>query len=223
MTGTFYGIGVGPGDPELITYKAVATINRCNIIAVPKSGSSENVALNIAKQHITNQQIVEIDMPMTRDETLLNNSHDTAAEKLGTLLEQGNNIAFLTLGDPSVYASVMYIHKRLTDKGYNTAIIPGITSFCAAAASLNTSLCEREQLLHIIPASYEDLDYALNLKGNKVLMKSGKSLAAVKNKLSKYPNKVSMVTCASMENERVFKSLEEIDENAGYFSLIIVK
>ncbi len=223
MIGTFYGIGVGPGDPELITYKAVNTINKCQIIAVPKSGSSENMALSIAKQHITSQQIIEIDMPMTRDENLLNQSHDTAATKLGTLLEQGNNIGFLTIGDPSVYASVMYIHKRLKDKGYNTAIIPGITSFCAAAASLNTSLCEREQLLHIIPASYEDLDYALNLKGNKVLMKSGKSLATVKEKLSKHKGSVSMVTCASGENERIFNTLEEIDENAGYFSLIVVK
>ncbi len=223
MAGIFYGIGVGPGDPSLITYKAVATIKECQIIAVPKSGSSENMALGIAKDYIDNQQIIEIDMPMTRDEAVLDKCHEQAATQIASLLEEGINVAFLTIGDPSIYASVMYVHKRLTNKGYNTAIIPGITSFCAAAAGLNTSLCEKEQLLHIIPASYDDLDYALGLKGNKVLMKSGKNLSAVKEKLSKYGNNVSMVTCASMENQQIYHSLDELDENASYFSIIVVK
>ena len=221
MNGKFYSVGVGPGDPMLITYKAVKTISMSDIIVVPNSGASENIALKIAREHIQGKKVVECDMPMIRDEKRLEEYHTAAADLIAGFLDQGKSVSFLTLGDPSIYSSAMYVHKRLTDRGYDTAMIPGVTSFCAAAASLNTSLCEKNQLLHIIPASYRDTDAALLLNGNKVLMKSGKSIVKIKEKIEN--KNAMMVECASMENEKIFYSLDDVDENASYFSLIVIK
>lgn len=223
LKGKFYGVGVGPGDPMLLTYKAVDTIKNSDIIALPKSGASENIALQITAEHIKDKQILECDMPMIRDRQKLDECHDNAANEIARLLDEGKTVSFLTLGDPTIYSTVMYVHKRLTDRGYDTAIIPGVPSFCAVAASLNISLCERSEALHIIPASYEDTDEALGLKGNKVLMKSGKSMGKLKEKLSKMNKTAMAVECASMENERVHKTLDDIDETASYFSVVVIK
>ena len=221
MNGKFYGVGIGPGDEKLLTIKAIETMEMCDIIVVPKSGAKENIAVKITKNYIKNKEVLEVNMPMIRDKAQLELQHNEGAQTLAKLLDQGKSIAFLTLGDPTIYSSLMYIHKRLTNLGYDTTLIPGITSFCASACALGTSLCENKDLLHIIPASYEDLDYALTLKGNKVLMKSGKSLGDVKQKI--IDKNVQMVECATMDNEKIYRSAAEIDENASYFSIIIVK
>lgn len=92
-------------------------------------------------------------------------------QDLSALIE-GKDVAFLTLGDPGVYSTNTYVHKKIMNRGFETEIVPGITSFCAAAASLNIPLCEAGETLHIIPASYDDLENNLSLKGPKVLMKA---------------------------------------------------
>lgn len=223
MKGKFYGVGVGPGDPMLITYKAVDVIKSSDVIAVPNSGASENIALKITAEHLVGKTVLEFDMPMIRDKQKLDESHDHAAGEIAKLLEEGKTVSFLTLGDPSIYSSVMYVHKRLTDKGYDTALVAGVTSFCAVAASLNISLCERSEALHIIPASYENTDEALHLRGNKVLMKSGKSILALRDKLTAMDKTAMAVECASMEQEKIHYTLDTIDEHASYFSVLVVK
>lgn len=224
MKGKFYSIGMGPGDRELITIKALNTIDSCDVIAVPVSGASKNVVLNIAGDHVEGKEILYLDMPMTRDKERLEACHEAAADLVGELLEQGKNVGFLTLGDPAVYSSTMYVHNRLKKRGYNTVIIPGITSFSAAAAALDESLCEGEEALHIIPGSYGNVDYAMELSGNKIFMKSGKSLLDVKESISKHKNhRGMMVEKASMEDEKIYRSLDEIEENTSYFSLVLVK
>lgn len=223
--GKFYSVGVGPGDPMLITYKAVEKIKSSDIIVVPKSGATENIALKIAREHVQDKKILECDMPMTRDKDRLKTSHVKATAEIEGFLKAGNQVSFLTLGDPSIYSTAMYIHKRLTDKGYETDLIPGVPSFCAVAASLNMALCEGGELLHIIPASYEDTDQSLSLKGTKILMKSGKAITEVKEKLVMRGQGIltMMVEQASMENEKIHETLDSVDENASYFSIIVVK
>lgn len=223
-----YGLGVGPGDPELMTLKAVRLIEACDIIAVPRSGQTVNVAYTIAKGAVPNfeeKYIVELDLPMTRDQQKLEDSHQAAAEQVMRWLDEGKNVAFLTLGDPTIYSTYAYIHRLVKSKGYSTEIVPGIPSFCAVAARLNDSLTEAEEALHVIPASYTGVEEALNLKGTKVLMKSGKSIPEIKNLLKEMPQQptVKMVERCGMEGERVFENIEEIDENASYFSVIIVQ
>ncbi len=217
--GTFYAVGVGPGDPELLTVKAINTIKSCPVIAVPKSGASENIALKIAGSYIADKELLECEMPMIKDKAELDKYHDLAAEKIGAVLDRGKDVAFLTLGDPAVYSTVMYVHRRLTERGYDTAMVPGIPSFCGAAASLNTSLCERDEMLHIVPATYKGSQAEI-LEGTKVLMKSGKTIMKLKEQLK--DKKAMMVECATMENEKVYKDLNDLAEQSGYFSLIVI-
>lgn len=227
-TGKLYGLGVGPGDPELLTLKAARLIRDCQVIAIPTSGNEINVAYEIAKgavPEIIDKEIVEVSMPMIRDVLKLQENHDIAAEKVITELEKGKNVAFLTLGDPTIYSSYIYIHERIVARGYETEIVPGIPSFCAAAARLNQSLTESGEALHIIPASYDGIEEALLLNGTRVLMKSGKSIGKIKSLICEMENppSVKMVERCGMEGERVFTSVEDIDKEASYFSLLIVK
>ena len=217
--GVFYAVGIGPGDPELLTIKAIKTIENSDVIVVPASGAKENMALKIAGSYIKGQEIVESHMPMTKDKEKLAHYHQLAFEQMCKLLDDGKVVSFLTLGDPTIYSTVMYVHRKLTEAGYDTKVVSGITSFCAAAASLNTSLCEREQILHIIPATFKG-DEGLNLSGSKVLMKSGKSIMAMKEKLK--GKHAMVVEKATMEDERVFKNLDELEEETSYFSIIVV-
>lgn len=223
-----YGVGVGPGDPELMTLKAVRLISECDIIAVPKSGQKVNVAYTIAKGAIPSlddKAVVEVDMPMIRDKAKLKESHDAAAEQVKSWLDDGKNVVFLTLGDPTIYSTYAYVHNRVRDAGYETEIVPGIPSFCAVSAKLNDSLTEAEEALHVIPASYEGAEDSLHMQGTKVLMKSGKSIGKIKEYLKNMENPptVKMVERCGMEGERIFNSIDEIDEDAGYFSVLIVR
>lgn len=226
--GKLYGLGVGPGDPELLTLKAARLIRECHLIAIPASGKETNVAFDIAKSavpEIEEKELLEIPMPMIRDENKLKESHDNAAEIVIAELKKGKDIVFLTLGDPSIYSTYIYVHNRVAAKGYETEIIPGIPSFCAVAARLNEGLTEASDALHIIPASYEGIEEALTLKGTRVLMKSGKSIGKVKALLKdmENPPSVKMVERCGMEGERVFHQLEDLDEEASYFSILVVK
>lgn len=96
--GTFYAVGVGPGDPELLTVKAINTIKSCPVIAVPKSGASENIALKIAGSYITDKELLECEMPMIKDKAELDKYHDLAAEKIGAVLDRGKDVAFSDSG-----------------------------------------------------------------------------------------------------------------------------
>ncbi len=227
-TGKLYGLGVGPGDPELMTLKAVRLIRECDVVVIPASGKTVNVAYEIAKgavPEIEEKELLEISMPMIREEDKLAESHDKAADAVITVLEAGKDAAFLTLGDPSIYSTYIYVHDRVGARGYDTEIVPGIPSFCAVAARLNEGLTEASEALHVIPASYEGMEEAMQLSGTRVLMKSGKAIGKVKEFLSQMERQpsVKMVERCGMQGERVFNRLEDIDEDAGYFSILVVK
>lgn len=217
--GVFYAVGIGPGDPELVTVKAIKTMENSDVIVVPKSGAKENIALTITKDYIKGKEVMESHMPMTKDRAKLDEYHKIAAEEIAEILDQGRSVAFLTLGDPCIYSTVMYVHRKIKEMGYDTKVIPGVTSFCAAAASLGEPLCEREEMLHIIPATFKG-EEALNLKGTRVLMKSGKSIMEMKDKLK--GKRAMLVERATMEGEKVYQDLQDLDEPSSYFSIIVV-
>ena len=228
MKAKLYGVGIGPGDPELMTLKAVRLIKECAIIAVPASGQDVNAALTIAVgavPELSQREITEIPMPMIRDKEKLRESHDAAARQVIEFLQEGKDVAFLTLGDPSIYSTYIYIHKRVLAAGFEAQLVPGIPSFCAAAARLNEGLTETSQALHVIPASYKGLAEAMELPGTKVLMKSGKSIGKIRDLIQQQPERweAKMVERCGMEGERVFLSAEEIDPQASYFSIVVVK
>ncbi len=228
MAGILYGIGVGPGDPELITVKAIKTINLCQVVALPQTGSGNVLAYEIAKQQVpalAKKERLELLTPMTRDKVKLDACHDQAAETIIKQLQQGKNVAFLTLGDPAIYSTYLYIHKRVLAKGQQAQIIPGVPSFCAVAAKLNIGLSEQAEPLHIIPASYDESYQEFDWKGTKVLMKTGKSMSKVKEVLMEKGmyEQAKMVQRCGLEGEAVYQSLDEADDAASYFSVIIVK
>lgn len=225
MAGKLYGVGVGPGDPELLTIKAVRLIQESDVIAVPGTDKEKSAAYKIVKQAIPNideKEIVTIPMPMTKDPVILEESHKNGVLAIQKILESGRQVAFLTLGDPTVYSTYIYIHKQVLENGFGVEIVSGITSFCAVSARLNMGLVEKAEPLHIIPASYQ-IDEALKLEGTKVLMKAGKKIAQVKAHLKSLNAKAVMIENCGMDNEKIYSSVDEIPEDAGYYSLIIVK
>lgn len=220
--GILYGVGVGPGDPELLTMKAVRILREADVIAAPDTGG-EKTALGICKEYIAGKPILLCDMPMLRDKALLARKYDSAADEICSILDSGRNVAFITLGDPTVYSTYLYVHQRVRARGYTAELVPGVPSFCAAAARLGESLCEAAEPLTIIPASNREIDTFLDLPGTKVLMKTGRAMAQVKRTLSERRVSVQSVENCGLAGERVFRSLDEIDTEAGYFSIVVVK
>lgn len=225
--GILFGVGVGPGDPELMTLKAVRTIKEADVIALPKTDEQYITALEIVKGvvDISRKEIIEIYLPMTRDEDTLRSSHQKAGLQLAELLEEGKNVAFLTLGDPSIYSTYIYIHNWLLQEGFHVQLIAGVPSFCAVAAKLNMALCKGAEPLHIIPASYQDNDDYLDWDGTKILMKSGKSLRKVIDLLQVKGliESSSMVERCGMDGEKVYENLSDVNPGSSYFSTIVVK
>lgn len=223
MSGKFYSVGVGPGDPELVTLKAIKTIENSDLIVVPDSGAKNNVALEIAGKWIKDKKILALSMPMTRDRSALDGYHEEAADNIAVFLDMGKQVSFLTLGDPSIYSTAMYVHRKLQERHYSVEIIPGVPSFCAAAAALNFSLCEGSETLHVVPASYQDVAKTLDWDGTKVFMKSGKSMKKVKELLQQRNSCAAAVERCGMPGESIHKNLESMDPTPSYFSIVIVK
>ena len=228
MQGKLYGVGVGPGDPELLTLKALRLIKENEVIAVPGKDIRASVAYQIVKgayEDLDKKTLIPVAMPMTKDPQVLKANHDKAADQVEDYLKKGKNVVFLTLGDTTVYSTYLYVHKRILERGYEAEIVSGITSFCAVAARLNMGLVEADQPLHVIPATYkaQEMDEILQLPGTKVLMKTGKKMKQVKESIEKSGQKAVMIENCGMPSEKIYRSAEEIPEDSGYYSLIIVK
>lgn len=222
--GKLWGVGVGPGDPELLTVKAVRVLREADVVIVPDASSGDKVALNIAKDYLKDKQIQFVKTPMVRDKAVMDAAHEQAADTICALLDEGKQVAFLTLGDPAIYSTYMYIHQKVLRRGYAVEVVPGIPSFCAAAARLNQSLCLGREPLTIIPASHDQNDL-MDLPGNKVFMKAGRSILELQQALADRGllDGASMVENCSMENEHVYPHFADLKEPSGYFSLVIVK
>ena len=120
MKGRLFGVGVGPGDPELMTYKAVRIIKECQVLAVPARGRKHAVSYRIAAGMIENmeeKEFLDLDTPMTKDRQILDRNYENAAGRIIEELEKGKDVAYLTLGDPTIYSTYMYIHRIVKQKG----------------------------------------------------------------------------------------------------------
>lgn len=225
MNGILYGVGVGPGDPELMTLKAVRLIRENQIIAVPGAEPKDTVAYQIAVQavpELAEKTLLPVYMPMTHDKAEMKRNHEKGAEILESYLRRGSNVIFLTLGDPCVYSTYTYLQKLVISHGFQAELVSGITSFCAAAARLNLPLSEWNEQLHILPAAHH-LNISLKEKGNYVLMKSGRKMNQVKELLRESGREIHMVENCGMKNEHIYHGVDEIPDSAGYYSLIIAK
>ncbi|MDR0858147.1 MAG: precorrin-2 C(20)-methyltransferase [Oscillospiraceae bacterium] len=220
MKGIFYGVGVGPGDPELLTIKAVRTLAKADVIAAPERENG-HTALDIAAAYIHGKEILHCPSPMSSDKYVIGGAYDITACTIAKELESGRSAAFVTLGDPSVYSAFLYIRRRVKALGYETVTIPGITSFCAAAAALGEGLCEDDEPLLILPSAAPD-EY-IDLPVTKVLMKQIKALPLLSERFSQRGADVSAVTKCGMTDERISRGAESLKDVSEYFTLVIVK
>ncbi|MDK2918631.1 MAG: precorrin-2/cobalt-factor-2 C20-methyltransferase [Candidatus Petromonas sp.] len=178
MSGKFYGIGVGPGDPDLLTIKAQKILEKVDIIVAPETKDGKgSIALDIVSPYLKKDvKIVEKNFPMTYNQEILDKSHDEIAEYIKELIDRGYKVAFLTLGDPMVYSTYIYLFKRLVEKNIDIETIPGITSFCGIASKVGVPLAETGENIAIIPSVYslqdENIEEIVKDFDNIVFMKA---------------------------------------------------
>lgn len=224
--GTFYAVGVGPGDPELLTLQAANILKRCPVIAAPQTKSGQMLALDIARSalDLREKEVLPLSFTMSHEPALREESYRTAARQIEAFLQKGLDVAMVNLGDVSVFATAYYILERIREDGFETLMAPGVTSFSAVAARLGWSLTEMETPLHIIPAS-ADLDRALQFPGTKVLMKSGSAIRETVHALERAGllDRAALVADCGLPTEQVYRDLCELPENLSYFATIIVQ
>ena len=218
MNGTLYGIGVGPGDPELLTLKAVRILQQADIIACPARDGSPGVAYQIALQAVPvihQKQTLPLSFPMS-DENL-SAAHRATTDLLLTFLKEGKSVAFVTLGDPTLYSTFSYLQKTIQENGCPVEIISGVPSFCAAAARLGISLTKGNESVRISPdLQHEDADTV-------VFMKCGKRMKAFKQIARESGRSAYYVENCGLENETVCSDVDRMPDEAGYFSVMILK
>ena len=226
--GTFYGVSVGPGDPELLTLKAVRCIRKCPVLAVPQTSSGGMLALDIARGAVDleGKTILPLRFAMSRDPAILQASHAAAVDEVKAYLDAGQDVAMLNLGDVSIYSTYSYLEELLKAEGYATARIAGVPSFCAVAARLDQSLTGgMEQPLSIAPGRHAD--EILDAPGAKILMKTGRQLPETLECLREKGllAQSAMVCNCGLPNEKVYPTLTDFDpaQDAGYFATILVK
>lgn len=225
--GTLYGISVGPGDYDLITLKAHKILNSVDIIAVPKSDTNSNsIALSIIENHIQGKEILELIFPMSCDTELLNKSWNEAAKKIINLLDNNKDVAFITLGDISIYSTFTYINKIISNLGYKVVIVPGVTSFCASASQAQISLAENNDSIIIIPTAInaEQLEHNINNFDTVILMKFRKNFEQIKNLLKSkgLKNNAIVVEKCCMKDEKIYTDIDKIN-SLNYLSTMIIK
>lgn len=229
MAGIMYGVGIGPGDPELLTLKAARIIRESQVIGIPAEDTASCTAWQIAVQAVpgmAEKEVLSVAVPMTKDKQRLDAAYNGGCEKIAAALEAGKQIAFLNLGDPTLYGTYMVLHRKIQERGYRAELVSGVPSICAVAAALDWPLGERSEAVHILPGSY-DLDALKELKGTRVLMKSASKVGDVKKLLVELEEagscKAMAVTNCGMADQTICREIGSLQEDAGYFTTIIVK
>lgn len=228
MKGKLYGIGVGPGDPELLTLKAKRLIEECDYVAFPvKKIGEESVALNIVRGaiEVPDEKVLEVLFTMNKDKAKREECRQAAADQIAKVLDQGHNIAMIALGDIGIYSTYAYVHKRLIKAGYEVQMISGIPSFCAGASKANISIVEGNEGFAVIPSlkGIDQVEKALSVFDNLVIMKVGNYVKDVYEILLAQgkENNAVIISNVGMEGEYVGPLLP--DREYGYFTTMIIK
>lgn len=231
MTGKLYGVGVGPGDPELITLKAKRILTQeADVIAIPVTdGEKESLALTIVggAMELTAERMM-LQFPMSRDRQVLEENWEQAALKIREQLDKGRNVAFITLGDPSIYSTFRYIQKKVAKDGYAIEIVPGVPSFCAAAAKAGVSLGEERETIAIVPSPNDcsDIDNIVNDFDTTILMKVSKTLPKIKALLESHgllDHSVLVSRCGMKDESIDFDWHSKAPQDISYFSTMIIR
>ncbi|MBF6514004.1 precorrin-2 C(20)-methyltransferase [Nocardia cyriacigeorgica] len=232
--GKLWGIGLGPGDPELVTVKAARIIGAADVIAFHSARHGRSISRGIAEPYMRPGQLEEhLVYPVTTETTdhpggyqgAIDEFYEQAAERLAGHLAAGRSVALLAAGDPLFYSSYMHMHRRLADR-FEAEIIPGITSVSAASAALGTPLVEGEQVLTVLPGTMpvDELTERLRDADAAAVMKLGRTYPAVRQALSDAGKlgDAYYVERASTGRERVLPAADVADDEVPYFAITIV-
>ena len=225
MNGVLYGVGVGPGDPELITLKSLRLIKSTEVIAYPKLKGSKSFARNIIEEFIDLPKVeIAIEIPMTVNRLPAQRAYDAAAQEISSHLNMGKNVVFLCEGDPFFYGSFMYLHSRLYRK-YLVEIVPGVSSMTACAAMAKKPLAARNEVLTVLPGplSKKELERRLADNNSSAIMKVGRHIKKIKSVIDRLGLMDSSlyIERASLKEQKVLK-LIDAPEVAPYFSMVLV-
>jgi len=225
--GKLFGIGVGPGDTELLTIKASKLLRKVDVVCSPRSAEKKpSLALSIV-QPVLNERDDEYEIldplfPMIEDKLMLKTYWDQAAEIIISNLKQGKDIAFITLGDPTIYSTFSYVAKRIEKTGFKIEILPGITSFTGCAAAAGISLAEKDEIIVIVPKVDDRLARIMEYGDTFVIMKTSRHSEILEEIVSKDKRDKSIISVqnCSMKDENVF---EGFSKDKKYLSTTIVK
>jgi precorrin-2/cobalt-factor-2 C20-methyltransferase len=223
--GRLYGLGIGPGDPELLTLKAHRILTSVPVIAYPTMESGKVLARAIVASFIKPEQI-ELPMPLPFSvERSSQPAYDLAAEKIAQHLSEGRDVAVLCEGEPMLYGSFMYIFNRLADR-FDTEVVPGISSTFASAAMLGAPLTYRNDVLSIMPATLDEgtLRDRLAVADAAIIIKLGRHFAKVKAVLEELDlfSRALYIERATMPNQCIRPIAEVLPEEVPYWALILV-
>lgn len=228
MAGILYGVGVGPGDPGLLTLKAKEMLEQVQVIAVPvKKAGEESTALNIIKPVVCldGKKLLELEFPMEHSHETMETSHCAAAQRLTELLETGADVALITLGDVSIYSTCTYVLKKVRGAGYKTEIIPGIPSFCSGAALAGISLVEGHENLAVVSSirGQAAVEKVLDDFDNVVMMKAGRQMPMLASVLEQrgLSDNATVISNAGMPGQYI--GPPDAARDYGYFTTLVVK
>ncbi|MGU3652700.1 precorrin-2 C(20)-methyltransferase [Mycolicibacterium sp. A43C] len=232
--GTLYGVGLGPGDPELVTVKAARVIGEADVVAYHSARHGRSIARRIAEPYLRAGQIEEhLVYPVTTETTEHPGGYDGAmedfyaesAERIATHLRAGRDVALLAEGDPLFYSSYMHMHTRLTEQ-FRAVIVPGVTSVSAASAANGMPLVQGDEVLTILPGTLPGAELARRLADTDaaVIMKLGKSYPEVRQALSETGRleRAFYVERASTDQERVLAAADVDADSVPYFSIVML-
>ncbi|MEM6588022.1 MAG: precorrin-2 C(20)-methyltransferase [Pseudomonadota bacterium] len=225
MSGTLYGIGLGPGDPELMTLKAHRLISSAKVIAYPTLAGADSFARSIAAGIIPEDaREIIMDVPMSVERAPAQAAYDAGAAQIADALETGEDVVCLCEGDPFFYGSFMYIFARLSAR-FEAVVVPGVTSVTACAAKAGLPLAARNERLTVLPGPLPEDELRTRIEGAEsvAIMKVGRHLPKIRAVIEDlgYAGEAVYVERASLPDEKICK-LKQAPENAPYFSMILL-
>ena len=234
--GTLYGVGVGPGDPELMTVKSIKVLEAVSVVAVPSSTEPDvklkSRALQVVRGALsfTNKELLALYMPMTKDMTLVRASRAKAAGAVIERLASGLDVAFITVGDPSLYSTFGYIAPLVKEAlpGLRISIVPGVSSINAAAALTESPIAEAGEKVMIVPASYsiDELRGWLKSFDTVVLLKVNKRMEELADLLKEtgLSRSAAFASMVGWPDEEVVTDISSLKgKEPDYFSMVIIK
>ena len=234
MSGVLYGLGLGPGDPELVTMKAVRLLRGADLVAYPTARAGTGVSLSIIQPYLEErQELLPLVYPVTAGpgadapeyRQRIDDFYDETAEVMAVQLAKGRSVALACVGDPFFYGSFMFWYARLAAR-FETVVVPGISSILAGPVAARTPLCFRTQTVTVIPGTLPEDEITRRLKAADaaVIMKLGRTFGKVRKALDAAGllDKATYIERASMDEERVLPAADVEAGTSPYFSIVMV-